>query len=496
MSPAPLTSDLLFAALAGTVVGAAVVAAAAFSATCFAVSRASATSASLSPPDLACCRCARSAQPAQEREQERGDRPARRAQVRADRPAPCSRCRDSGAACDNQRTDCVVGGGQGGDTPVAEPVVLRKGENHAQRKGHAQEECHAEGGSQAQGGGHAQHVNGETKGSSEEQHVNGNAKESSEEQHMNGEQRMRDAAPRMAITRCATAGGCAEVGRAAEREGGEGEGSEGNDGGLGEEGTGKQHRRKNDPYDARKRKGFLSWDDYFMAMAFLSAQRSKDPNRQVGACIVGSDHVIVGIGYNGFPRGISDDLLPWAKVGRSGAWWAKLSANNDPLETKYPYVCHAEVNAVLNRNHASALDQRLYVTMFPCNDCAKVIIQAGIKEVIFYSDKPPTRNPKDLAYAASRKLLELAGVKVSSSPPSHQPLLSSLPLAFSNPPPHCTLVSLLPCLLVSISPLYPPRILISLTTHVPSGVAAQPAADITHPYLLLKAGPGSLIEAT
>ncbi|CAI5944107.1 unnamed protein product [Closterium sp. NIES-64] len=386
MSPAPLSSDVLLAAVAGTVVGAAV-AAAAFSATRFARSRASAASASISPPDVARCRCARSAEPAQERGQER-----------ADRPAQCSRCRDSCAPCDNQRSDCAVGGGQCGDTPVAEPIMLRKGE------GHAQEECHAQGGNHAQGEGRAQHVDE-------------NAKESSEERHGNGEQRRRDVAPRMAITRCATVGGCAEVGRAAEREGGEREGNEGNDGGAAEEGTGKQHPKKNDPYDARKRNGFLSWDDYFMAVAFLSAQRSKDPNRQVGACIVGSDHVILGIGYNGFPRGISDDLLPWAK----------LSAHNDPLETKYPYVCHAEVNAVLNRNHASALDQRIYVTMFPCNDCAKVIIQAGIKEVIFFSDKPPTRNPKDIAYAASRKLLELAGVKVWQ----HCPQQDSLTLSFS-----------------------------------------------------------------
>ncbi|XP_058093202.1 uncharacterized protein LOC131239493 isoform X2 [Magnolia sinica] len=119
------------------------------------------------------------------------------------------------------------------------------------------------------------------------------------------------------------------------------------------------------PFDPSKRKGYLSWDDYFMAIAFLSAERSKDPNRQVGACLVSQNGIILGIGYNGFPRGCADDELPWAKKSRTG----------DPLETKYPYVCHAEVNAIMNKNHASAAGQKLYVTMFPCNECAKIIIQ-------------------------------------------------------------------------------------------------------------------------
>ncbi|XP_027086061.2 uncharacterized protein [Coffea arabica] len=101
------------------------------------------------------------------------------------------------------------------------------------------------------------------------------------------------------------------------------------------------------PFDPSKRKGYLSWDDYFMAIAFLSAERSKDPNRQVGACLVSQNGIILGIGYNGFPRGCSDDMLPWSKK----------SKNGNPLETKYPYVCHAEVNAILNTNHASAAGQ-------------------------------------------------------------------------------------------------------------------------------------------
>uniref|UniRef100_A0A804QY48 dCMP deaminase n=1 Tax=Zea mays TaxID=4577 RepID=A0A804QY48_MAIZE len=120
------------------------------------------------------------------------------------------------------------------------------------------------------------------------------------------------------------------------------------------------------PFDPVKREGYISWDDYFMAIAFLSAERSKDPNRQVGACLVSQEGIILGIGYNGFPRGCSDDKLPWAKK----------SASGDPLETKFPsYVVHAEVNAILNTNHASAAGQKLYVTMFPCNECAKIIIQ-------------------------------------------------------------------------------------------------------------------------
>ncbi|KAH7856587.1 hypothetical protein Vadar_003169 [Vaccinium darrowii] len=157
------------------------------------------------------------------------------------------------------------------------------------------------------------------------------------------------------------------------------------------------------PFDPSKRKGYLSWDDYFMAIAFLSAERSKDPNRQVGACLVSQSGIILGIGYNGFPRGCSDDTLPWSKKSKTG----------NPLETKYPYVCHAEVNAILNTNHASAAGQRLYVTMFPCNECAKIIIQSGVSEVIYFVEK--RLNNSDTAYIASHKLLTLAGVKVSSA---------------------------------------------------------------------------------
>jgi dCMP deaminase len=123
-----------------------------------------------------------------------------------------------------------------------------------------------------------------------------------------------------------------------------------------------------------KRSDYLSWDDYFMAVALLSAQRSKDPNTQVGACVANSQNKIVGVGYNGFPWGCSDDDLPWARSG-------------DLLDTKYPYVCHAELNAVLNSISRDLRGCRIYVGLFPCNECTKVIIQAGIEEIIYLSDK-------------------------------------------------------------------------------------------------------------
>ncbi|KAK3043250.1 hypothetical protein RJ639_002493, partial [Escallonia herrerae] len=168
------------------------------------------------------------------------------------------------------------------------------------------------------------------------------------------------------------------------------------------------------PFDPSKRKGYLSWDDYFMAIAFLSAERSKDPNRQVGACLVSQDGIILGIGYNGFPRGCSDDKLPWSKKSKTG----------DPLETKYPYVCHAEVNAILNTNHASAAGQRLYITMFPCNECAKIIIQSGVSEVIYFVEK--RLDNSETAYVASHKLLSMAGVKVRR----HQPQVDQIFVKF------------------------------------------------------------------
>ncbi|EEC71538.1 hypothetical protein OsI_03859 [Oryza sativa Indica Group] len=195
------------------------------------------------------------------------------------------------------------------------------------------------------------------------------------------------------------------------------------------------------PFDPAKREGYISWDDYFMAIAFLSAKRSKDPNRQtirhdflstfcqpyipewqilplgLEPCLVSQEGIILGIGYNGFPRGCSDNKLPWAKK----------SAKGDPLETKYPYVVHAEVNAILNTNHASAAGQKLYVTMFPCNECAKIIIQSGVSEVIYFVEKRIDNS--DYVYVASHKLLSMAGVKVRK----HQPQMSQIPIKFQEP---------------------------------------------------------------
>lgn len=142
-----------------------------------------------------------------------------------------------------------------------------------------------------------------------------------------------------------------------------------------------------------KRNEYISWDEYFMGIAFLSAMRSKDPSTQVGACIIDEDKKIIGIGYNGFPIGSSDDNMPWGKKG-------------DFLETKYPYVVHAELNAILN-SIKSLKNATIYVTHFPCNECAKAIIQSGIKKVIFYSDKHKDRDTTK----ASQKMFENAGVK-------------------------------------------------------------------------------------
>lgn len=126
----------------------------------------------------------------------------------------------------------------------------------------------------------------------------------------------------------------------------------------------------------KKRSDYLSWDEYFMHIAQLSSLRSKDPNTQVGACIVNRDNRILSIGYNGAPNGFPDDDFPWEREG-------------EELETKYPYVCHAELNAILNFAGSKSMlnGAKLYVTLFPCNDCAKAITQSGIKEIIFDSDK-------------------------------------------------------------------------------------------------------------
>ena len=143
-----------------------------------------------------------------------------------------------------------------------------------------------------------------------------------------------------------------------------------------------------------KRTDYISWDTYFMGVALLSAKRSKDPRTQVGALIANDEHKILSIGYNGFPRGISDDDFSWEKEG-------------DYLNTKYPYVVHAEVNAILNSN-VSLKGSTLYVTLFPCNECAKVILQSGIKEVVYLSDEKAL----DLPTQASKKMFVAAGIKL------------------------------------------------------------------------------------
>lgn len=145
-----------------------------------------------------------------------------------------------------------------------------------------------------------------------------------------------------------------------------------------------------------KRTDYISWEEYFMAVAQLSAQRSKDPNTQVGACIVNKNKRIIGIGYNGFPSGLNDDDLPWDREG-------------DYLDTKYPYVCHAEMNAITNSSNKPDLDGgTIYVSLFPCNDCAKLIVQVGIKEVVYLADKYPD---KDI-FVAARRIFEMAGIKL------------------------------------------------------------------------------------
>jgi dCMP deaminase len=143
----------------------------------------------------------------------------------------------------------------------------------------------------------------------------------------------------------------------------------------------------------KKRQGYISWDEYFMGIALLSGHRSKDPNTQVGACIVNGQNKIVGTGYNGLPVGCSDDEFPWSKTG-------------DFLETKYPFVCHAELNAILNNIGIDLKGCKIYTALFPCNECTKAIIQSGITEVIYLSDKYDGTD----ASKASKLMLDKSGV--------------------------------------------------------------------------------------
>ena len=150
-----------------------------------------------------------------------------------------------------------------------------------------------------------------------------------------------------------------------------------------------------------KRQDYISWDEYFMSVAILAGMRSKDPNSQVGACIVSSDNKILSMGYNGFPRGCSDDEFPWAREG-------------EPMDTKYLYVVHSELNAILNYRGGSLEGAKLYVSLFPCNECAKAIIQSGIREVVYWDDKYAETD----AVIASKRMFELAGVKCRPYTPS------------------------------------------------------------------------------
>ena len=150
-----------------------------------------------------------------------------------------------------------------------------------------------------------------------------------------------------------------------------------------------------------KRLDYLSWDEYFMGVALLSAQRSKDPSTQVGACIANRDHKILPVGYNEMPPVCHDDVMAWEREGA-------------PLDTKYLYVCHAELNAILNNDGGSLRGTTIYVTLFPCNECAKAIIQSGIREVVYWYDKYADTD----SVIASKRMFELAGVKCRPYTPS------------------------------------------------------------------------------
>ena len=144
---------------------------------------------------------------------------------------------------------------------------------------------------------------------------------------------------------------------------------------------------------SEKRTDYLSWDEYFMSVAYLASMRSKDPNTQVGACIVSQDNKILSMGYNGFPIGCSDDDFPWEREGKT-------------LMTKYPYVTHSELNAILNFRGGSLEGATIYVTLFPCNECAKAIIQSGIRNVVYDSDKYAEAD----STIASKRMFDAAGV--------------------------------------------------------------------------------------
>lgn len=142
-----------------------------------------------------------------------------------------------------------------------------------------------------------------------------------------------------------------------------------------------------------KKQEYLEWDEYFMGIAILSAERSKDPNTSVGTCIVSEDNKILSVGYNGMPRGCSDDEYPWDREG-------------DELDTKYAYVCHAELNAILNYTGSHLKNSRVYTTLFPCNECTKALIQSGITQVIYLCDK----YADSVSVMAAKRMMKSAGI--------------------------------------------------------------------------------------
>ncbi len=158
-----------------------------------------------------------------------------------------------------------------------------------------------------------------------------------------------------------------------------------------------------------KREDYISWDEYFMGVSLLASMRSKDPNTQVGACIVNENKKIMSVGYNGFPLGCDDNCFPWERKG------------NSEYDTKYPYVCHAELNAILNNAGAPLNGCSIYVALFPCNECAKAIIQCGIKHVYYLSDKYKDTD----GVRASKRMFDAAGVSYTQLSLSHKEITIS-----------------------------------------------------------------------
>ena len=159
-----------------------------------------------------------------------------------------------------------------------------------------------------------------------------------------------------------------------------------------------------------KRTDYINWQQYFMGIALLSAQRSKDNSTQVGACIVNTENKIVAIGYNGMPNGCDDDEMPWER------------SADDELNTKYPFVCHAELNAILNRNSGNLKGCTAYVTLFPCNECAKAIIQSGIKKVVYLENKYADTN----SVKASMLMFKKCGIEFKQYQSTNKQIILNL----------------------------------------------------------------------